>query len=175
MSVELATIIAGIISGALGGTLAIIGAVLAVQKGVRDLEGTEIRRLRVECITNLYGLRYAITDGFAARAEDQARFMFEINRAGALFADDVEILRELRDFYEEVRAKKADATARLVVLIKKMGRKTSLNLHELGDSDVRSTFTLPNTNTVVQFFPVSVVQAPGVSTGTDKFAAGPAK
>ncbi len=167
----MATILAGVISGVLGGTLAIIGAILAVRKGVRDLERTEIRRLRVECITNLYGLRYAITDGFAARPDDQARFMFEMNRAGALFADDVEILRELRDFYEEVRAKKVDATARLIGLIKKMGRKTSLNVHELGDSDVRSTFTLPNTNTVVQFIPVPVVQPSGVDAAVDNSAA----
>lgn len=118
MNIESATIWAAVISGALAGGLAIIGAILAVRKGVRDLEQTEIRRQRVLCISNLYGLRYAITEGFAARPEDQAHFMYEINRAGALFADDPSILSDLRDFYDEVSSKaQKDATPRLIALI----------------------------------------------------------
>ena len=102
MSPQTATILEGVISGLLGGGL----SVLAVLWGVRNLEKTEIRRERVSCITNLYGLRYALSDGFSARAEDQAHFMFEMNRAGALFAHDHEILNDIRDFYEVVRTKK---------------------------------------------------------------------
>ena len=146
----------GIISGLLGGGLAITGALLAVSKGVRDLERTEIRRQRVLCITNLFGLRYAITEDQNARPDDKARFMFEINRAGALFADYPEILNEIRDFYESTRNKKPDAETRLIRVVKQMGEQTLLKVKNLSDADVKNIFMLPAVNTVIQFVPVPV-------------------
>jgi hypothetical protein len=142
VSPESATIWAGIISGIIGGGLAVIAALLAVHLGISKLEQTEIRRLRVECITNLYGLRF-VTSEAPARPEDVARYMFELNRAVTLFADDTDTLNELRDFYESVKSKRADATDRMITLIKKMSATTALRVENLSDADVRAIFLLP--------------------------------
>jgi hypothetical protein len=164
MTAEIANILAGVISGVIGGGLAILGALLAVRKGVRDLEENEIRQQRVTCIANLYGLRFALSPELSARPEDQARFMFEINRAGALFADDPEILNGIRDFHDAVRSKKdpTEATNRFITLIRKMGQQTRLHVQTLSDADVKSTFLLPVSNTVVQFIPVAVQPVTGM-------------
>lgn len=153
------TIWSGIISGLLGGGLAVLGAWIAVRIGIRDLERTEIRRQRVLCITNLFGLRYALTAERTARAEDTASFMFEINRAGALFADFPEILNEIRDFYDSTKDKKPDAEARLIKVVKLMGERTLLRVKNLSDADVKKIFMLPGANTVVQFVPVAVANS----------------
>lgn len=77
MSSEAAASWSGISSGAICGGLAIAGAIAAVLKGVRDLEETEIRRLRVEeCMTCLYGMRFAPGDrsrSFSPQREDVSR------------------------------------------------------------------------------------------------------
>jgi hypothetical protein len=162
MSAETAAMWSGILSGAICGGSAIVGAIWAVRKGLRELEETEIRRQRVECITSMYGLRFVLSDpsaGFSPRPEDVARFMFEFNRAGALFAKDGEVLNGLRDFYESVRTKTGDPTSQLIALIKNMARNTRLEIGTLSDTDVKNIFTLPNTNLIVQFVPVAV--APG--------------
>ncbi len=160
MSIEAVTIFAGALGGLICGGLTFFGAFYAVKKGIEDLELSEIRRIRVECITSLYGLRFAITDGFSARPEDLSRFMFEMNRAGALFADDEDTLNGLRDFYDSVAKKKPDATTRLMAMIKSMGKQTSLKLNRLSDADVASTFTLPAAGIIVQFVPVAVGASP---------------
>jgi hypothetical protein len=158
MSAETAAIWSGILSGTICGVLAIVGALAAVLKGIRDLEKNEIRRHRVECITSLYGLRFILSEGYSPRPEDVARFMFEINRAGALFAEDAAVLNGLRDFYESARSKNSDATDRLITLIKDMAQNTRLAIRNLSDADVRNTFMLANANVVVQFVPVAVQQ-----------------
>ncbi len=156
MSAESAAIWSGVLSGLICGAMAIVGALAAVLKGIRDLEKTEIRRQRVECITTLYGLRFVLSEGFSPRTEDVARFMFEINRAGALFGENRECLNCLRDFYESVRMKRVDAIDRMLTLIRIMASGTRLQLGNLSDADVRNTFLLPNPNVVVQFIPIPV-------------------
>jgi hypothetical protein len=112
---------------------------------VRDLEDTEIRRQRVSCIINLYGLRFVLGEngqGFFLRADDTAQLMFELNRAGALFANSADVLNDLRDLHDALRAKKVDPTDRLIALLKKMGKQTKLRIDRLGDADVKNTFRL---------------------------------
>jgi hypothetical protein len=142
---EAATIISGVLSGVFGGGLAVVGAVLAVRWGVRDLEETEIRRQKVNCITSLYGLRFVlgeIAEGSFVRIEDLDQFMFEINRAGALFAEQTGILNDLRDFHDVLKTRKVDPTDRLVALLRKMGAQTKLRMDYLSDADVKNVFRL---------------------------------
>ena len=152
MNSEAATILAGAISGALGGTLAVFGALRAVRNGIRDLEEVEIRRQRVSCITSLHGLRFILSvrpPSVPPRPEDIAAFSFEINKAGLLFADDMDILKDLRDFREAV-INNVDATALWVRLIRKMGAQTRLHVEGLSDSDLTNAFyvqTKPQTQT----------------------------
>jgi hypothetical protein len=84
-------LVAALISGVLGGGIAAWGAWYAVKAGVNDLEAIERRRQKVSCVINLYGLRYVLSPDPVQRDEDRAQFMFEIGRAGALFADDMEV------------------------------------------------------------------------------------
>ena len=74
---SIATIAAGILCGLIGGALAFFGAILAVKLGVKDLEATELRRQKLDCIVNLYGLRYVLSPEPVQRDEDRTRFMFE--------------------------------------------------------------------------------------------------
>jgi len=89
MTPETATIVGGVVSGILGGGLAVGGALWAVGRGIRNLEDAEIRRNRVSCVTNIYGLCPIFSSTPAKdppRTEDVAAFSFEINRAKLLFA-----------------------------------------------------------------------------------------
>ena len=81
---NVAAIVAGVLSGLLGGGIAAWGAWYAVKTGVSDLEATERRRQKISCVINLYGLRYVLSPDPVQRDEDRTRFMFEIGRAGAL-------------------------------------------------------------------------------------------
>src|SRR6266498_2827275 len=96
-------LIAAIVEGVLSGGIAAFGAWYAVRAGVRNLEATEHRRERISCVINLYGLRYVLSPDPVQRDEDRTRFMFEIGRAGALFADDREVQKRLRDFYDSTK------------------------------------------------------------------------
>ena len=96
---NIAAIIAGVLSGLLGGGIAAWGALFAVRAGVRDLEATERRRQKISCVINLYGLRCVLSPDPVQRDEDRTRFICEIGRAAALFADDAEVQKQLRDFY----------------------------------------------------------------------------
>ena len=172
-----ATIIAGVLSGLIGGTIAAWGAWYAVKvgikAGVKDLEETELRRQRIACVINLYGLRYVLSAGpvQVQRDEDRTQFMFEMGRAAALFAHDVEIQKKLRDFYAAVQAtpKPEDlshaaaserSTNLLVGIIKEMSRSVNFPIQNLSDTDVRATFTLPLVNPMGGPIIINNLQAP---------------
>jgi len=79
-------IVSGILSGVIGGVLSIDRSNRGGYMGIRKLEESEIRKQKVDCIVNLYGLRYVMVEGHAHSAEDRSRLAFEMNRAGVLFA-----------------------------------------------------------------------------------------
>lgn len=144
MTAETATILEGIISGVLGGSLAVVGALWAVHNGIRDLEDVEIRRHRVTCITNMYALRYifgVMPPAGPPRAEDAAAFAFEINRAGLLFADTPGILNDLRDLHDAIN-KNREASPQFLALIKHMAAQTRLHLDQLSDADLKNVLNI---------------------------------
>lgn len=166
-------IVAALVSGVLGGGLAAWGAWYAVKRGVQDLEATERRRQKISCVINLYGLRYVLSPDPCQRDDDRTRFMFEMGRAAALFADDEEVQKKLRDYYgymqslnklhEEVTARqqagKPDpqaaarlqnasdhATDMLVAVIKELSRAANFPVRSLSDVDVKNIFTIKLAN-----------------------------
>jgi len=157
---SIATILSGIFCGLIGGALAFLGAKRAVKEGVRDLEETEIRRQKLDCILNLYGLRYVLGQGPCCRDEDRTRFMFEISRASALFAEDVEVQKGMRDFHAGIKRDDPEAqrTDRLISLIKQMSESARCPIQALSDTDVRNIFLLPLQNPLGA--PVIIQQVP---------------
>ena len=141
-----ATLLAGVISGAAGGGLAIAGAVWAVRNGIRRLEETEIRRQRVDCITRIYGSRFVLgvmPPAPPPRPEYVSQFCYELNRAGALFAEFPDVTNLLRDLNRAVSLPGTENRAPLfVTLIKKMAEHTSLRLDLLTDVDVTAGFQI---------------------------------
>ena len=102
--------------------------------GIRKLEESEIRKQKVECIINLYGLRFVMVEGHDHSAEDRSRLAFEMNRAGVLFAEDSEVQKNIRDY-------KAKATNDvLIALIHNMGKTTKLRTDQLSNADIESVF-----------------------------------
>jgi hypothetical protein len=158
-----ATIASGILCGLIGGSLAFWGAIRAVRAGVRDLEATELRRQKLDCIVRLYGLRYVFSPEPVQRDEDRASFMFEFGRAGALFAEDVEVQKGLRDLYDATKRGEAEGqrSDRFISLIKQMSRSAKCPLQALSDADVRNVFLLRLQNpTGVQLVIQQVPQNP---------------
>ena len=97
-----------------------------------DLESTEIRRQKVECLVALYGLRRVISHGGGNVPDEfRARFNSEINKVVARWADDSEAMKNFRDYAAE---KTPD---RLVTLLRRLGASTKLPINMLGDADVR--------------------------------------
>jgi hypothetical protein len=141
---SIATIVSGILCGLIGGTLAFIGAVRAVRAGVKDLEATELRRQKLDCILNLHGLRYVLSERPAQRDEDRTRFMFEMGRASALFAEDAEVQKGMRDFHDAIKRCEPEPqrTDRFISLIKQMSKSARCPLQALSDTDVRNVFLL---------------------------------
>jgi hypothetical protein len=181
----IAAITAGVLSGLFGGGIAAWGAWFAVKAGVRDLEATERRRQKISCAINLYGLRYVVSSEPVQRDEDRTQFMFEMGRAAALFADDPEVQKKLRDFYSAVQsntqlqreavarqqsgkpdlqdagrlqATSASSTSLLVEVIKELSRAAKFPVHALSDSDLRNIFTVPLSNP--SGFSTVIVNAP---------------
>jgi hypothetical protein len=119
-----------------GGKMAVRGAISAVERAVMTTEETEIRRLKVECLTNLTGLRFVITEGQSRLDEYLSRAMFEMNKIAVLWSDDPEVLKNMRDFYAE------RSNTRIVTLIRSMGKSTKFPLDSLSDADLTSVFLM---------------------------------
>lgn len=129
----------GIIGALVGGGFTVWGAIKAVEKASHDLEATEIRRQKVECITAITGLRWVISDGQSQPDEYKARLMYEMNKIPSLWADDQEVMKNLRDFH-------ADRTnERLILLLRKLGNSTKLSTGKLSDADIRTIFLMQMT------------------------------
>jgi uncharacterized membrane protein len=122
-----------IISSIIGGILAMVGAVWAVRKTSRSLELDEIRRSRVECLSNLIGLRYTITKSILSQ-DDRSRRSFELNRIPILWSDDQAVLEAVREFHA------AQTETRLIAIIRAMGRNSKFPVENLTDTDLSNIF-----------------------------------
>jgi hypothetical protein len=134
------TIIAGLMSagaallgGVIGGSFAVWSAHKVVKWTSDGLEAEEIRRQKVICITAIAGLRWTISPG-QATPEWKAKFISELNKVSALWSDDSEVLRNIRDLLNQ------RSDDRLVLLIRNMSKSTSLPIHNLGDADLLRVF-----------------------------------
>ena len=139
-------LISAIISGAsgitgalVGGALAAWGAIKAVEKTSQDLESTEIRRQKVDCIVALSGLRWVMGDGVNPPDEYRSRLNYEMNKIPPLWADDPEVMKNLRDYYAERN------NERFILLLRNLGNTTKLSTGKLSDADIRGVFHLPMT------------------------------
>lgn len=118
-----------------------------VEATFRQLEQTEIRRQKVECIVALFGLRFVLGNN-PAFPEFRAQFMYALNKIAVLWADDANVLKNLRDFYGSVQQANQsvgtghDANQRLVILIRSLGTTTKLPLESIGDKDITDIFML---------------------------------
>ena len=126
----------GIVGAIVGGAFTVWGAIKAVEKTSKDLEFTEIRRQKVECITALNGLRWVISDGQDQPDEYKAKLMYEMNKIPSLWADDPEVMKNLRDFHAE------RTNERLILLLRNLGNNTRLSTGKLSDADIRTIFLM---------------------------------
>ncbi len=129
----------GIVGAVVGGLLTAWGAIKAVERTSQDLESTEIRRQKIECIVALTGLRFAISDGAQAPNEYKSKFMYEMNKIPSLWADDPEAMKNLRDFHADHK------NERFVMLLRQLGSTTKLSTSRLGDADFTTITLLPLT------------------------------
>lgn len=128
----------------MGGGLAVLGALWAVRNGINDLEDVEIRRHRVTCVTNLYGLCPIFgkkPPGLLPREQDVAAFSFEINRAKLLFAKTPSVTSDIRDLLLTLN-KNVDAGPQFFALIRHMGEQTRLHLDQLSEADLDTVFNI---------------------------------
>ena len=127
----------GILGAIVGGLLAARGAIMAVEKAASDLETTEIRRQKVECLVNLYGLRWVISDALNLPDEYKSKLNYEFNKLPVLWGDDAEVMKNLRDFNAERN------NERLILLLRNLGKTTKLPVDALGDADISKVFHAP--------------------------------
>jgi hypothetical protein len=132
------SLISGLLGAIVGGAMALWGSMKSLNTTMANLERAEIRRMRVECVTNLAGLRGLLGEAKHIVTEaDAAKLMFELNRISTLWSHDAEVLRAVRDFIAEPQNKD-----RLFRLIRTISRSTALNLENLGDADMNAVFQL---------------------------------
>ena|SRR5579872_6979963 len=125
--------IAQIVASIIGGILALMGAIWAVRKTSRDLELDQIRKNRVECLSNLMGLRHTISRTTLS-AQDMSRRSFELNRIQALWSDDPAVLHAVRQFHI------APTNDHIIALIRAMGKTSRLPIENLTDADITNMF-----------------------------------
>jgi hypothetical protein len=126
-------IVIPIISALTGGAMAMGAAVWAIRSTSKDLELSEIRKRKVECLSNLMGLRHTISHN--ATPEQASLRSFELNRIQVLWGDDPEVLNAVRNFHQ------SQTNDRLITLIRVMGRSSSLPTESLSDSDITGMFS----------------------------------
>ncbi len=130
------SLLSAVVGAVVGGVLTARAAKWTLERTSRDLEATEVRRLKVECLTTLSGLRFVMTLGAQPPDEFKARMAFELNRVLLLWADDAEVVKDFRDFYGE------RTNERFIKLIKALGRTTKLPMEHLSDADLRGIFSM---------------------------------
>jgi len=88
----------------------------------------------------LYGLRWVAGQGNAPE-EYKAKLSYEMCQIVSLWADDAKVMAVLRDFHAETGVNQEKATQRLVQLLKLLGNGTGLPFDQLGDADIKSSFS----------------------------------
>ena len=131
-----ASIASSLLGAIVGGAMAVWGAIKAVQKSSQDLEATEIRRQKVECIVALSGLRFVLRPGVVQLNEYRTRLSFELNKISTLWAADMEVVKGVREFLVQ------RTNENFVRLIRNMGRTTKLPLENLLDTDIEKFFSM---------------------------------
>jgi hypothetical protein len=108
-----------------------------------NLERAEIRKLRVECVTNLSGLRFVLGEVLPTGQipiltdADIAKFMFEMNRIPLLWADNPEVLTSVRNYQADTVNKD-----KLFAIIRAAATTTALGVHNLSDVDMNTVLRL---------------------------------
>lgn len=136
-------IIVAILSGLIGGGIAVSAVILALRAIMASVESAEIRRQKLQCLSTIAGLRGLIGQDQQLSFEYIARFNIELNRISILWSDDPEVLVRLREFHEE------ESAERLLRLLRVMANTTKMPLHNLGDSDIAQIifkFQIPPTH-----------------------------
>ncbi len=64
--------------------------------------------------------------------EYKSRFMYEMNKIPSLWADDPEVMKNLRDFHAE------NNNDRFVMLLRNLGRTTKISTEKLSDADLKT-------------------------------------
>ncbi len=113
-----------------------MGAIKAVKMTSQDLEAAEIRRQKVGCLVALAGLRFTISNNPLVPDEYKSRFMYEMNKIPSLWADDPEVMKNLRDFHAE------NNNDRFVLLLRNLGRTTKISTEKLSDADFKTVSLL---------------------------------
>ena len=105
----------GIAGAIVGGVFTVWGAIQTFRRTSQDLESAEIRRQKVECLVSLTGLRFVI-GGIPVSDEYKSKFMYEMNKIPSLWANDPEVMKNLRDFHAE------NNNDRFILLLRNLGR-----------------------------------------------------
>ena len=122
-----------IFSAIIGGVLALVGAIWAVREAAKGLENSEIRRQRIDCVSNLVGLRYTITSANISN-EDRSSLLFELNRITILWSDNSAVLMRMREFYSN------RTNEGFMRLVRAMAQTTALNVENISDADLGNVF-----------------------------------
>jgi hypothetical protein len=137
MDALLISLLSGLVGSVIGGALAIWGARSTLRASQRDIEIDELRRLRLDCLVNLVGLRFVIADEQTfVSDDDKSRIMFELNRAVALWADNNRVQNLLRDI------RRKHTSNNTVEMLRAMAETTNIPLNNLAESDLNSLFVL---------------------------------
>jgi hypothetical protein len=137
------SLLSGLVGAIVGGSMAVWGSMKSLNTTMANIERAEIRKLRVECVTNLAGLRFVMGDnvplGRVPIPVDAyiAKLMFELNRVAMLWADDLEVLNSVRNFHGDPGNKD-----KLFAILRSAAKTTSLGEHNLLDSDINAVFQL---------------------------------
>src|ERR1017187_974215 len=130
-------VFSGIGGGIVGGCITSYFSHRLFRAKLEKLEHSEIRKLKVECLSNLIGLRFVTPSPANQLAEYVSKWMFEMNRICVLWADDPCVMKDLRDFNAE-----PSNIARLTKLFRTMGKTTTFHLDNLSDTDLGALFLM---------------------------------
>ena len=95
------SLISGVVGAMVGGTMTVLGSKKVLTTSMANLERAEIRKLKVECLSNLIGLRFVTPAPTDQLPEYVSKWMFEMNRICVLWSDDPCVMKDLRDFNAE--------------------------------------------------------------------------
>jgi hypothetical protein len=132
--------ISGLLGAVIGGLFAAWGSIKAVTVASRNLESNEVRRQKIQCVVALYGLRW-VTSTPNAPEDYRAKLSYETSKIVSLWADDIKVMAVLRDLHADILSGSDAGNQRLVQLLKLLGSGTGLPFDQLGDSDIKTSFS----------------------------------